>query len=61
MFICERPAYVEDQAVLGHWKGDLLFGDAHSQIATLVERQARYVTLLKLADKGSYTEAAALA
>ncbi|CAB5723376.1 Transposase and inactivated derivatives, IS30 family [Delftia tsuruhatensis] len=59
--IAERPACIEDRAVPGHWEGGLLFGDAHSQIAILVERHTRYVMLVKLVDKDSYTVAAALA
>lgn len=59
--ISERPACIEDRAVPGHGEGDLLFGGAHSQIATLVERQTRYVMLVNLMDKDSYTVAAALA
>lgn len=38
-----------------------LFGDAYSQIATLVEWHTRYVMLIKLVDKDSYTVAASLA
>lgn len=58
--ISERPATVEDRAVPGHWEGDLLFGSANSQIATLVERQSRYVMLVKVSGKDTETVVNAL-
>ncbi len=51
--IRERPASVEDRAVLGHWEGDLLCGSSNSYIVTLVERHSRYVMLAKITNRDS--------
>ena len=58
--ISKRPADAEDRAVPGHWEGDLLFGSKNSQIATLVERQSRYVMLAKVDSKDTETVVNAL-
>ena len=58
--ISERPATAADRAVPGHWEGDLLFGSHNSQIVTLVERQTRYVMLVKVAAKDTETVVNAL-
>ena len=58
--ISERPATAEDRAIPGHWEGDLLFGSSNSQIATLVERQTRYLMLVKITAKDTETVVEAL-
>jgi len=58
--IRERPAAIEDRAVPGHWEGDLLAGAANSHIATLVERQSRYVLLVRVRGKDTRSVVRAL-
>ena len=59
--IAERPPGADTRAVPGHWEGDLLIGKRGTQIATLVERQSRFVMLVRLptADSGTVVDALA--
>jgi IS30 family transposase len=60
--IRHRPADAADRAVPGHWEGDLLMGARRaSQIATLVERQSRYVMLVRIPAADTQTVVRALA
>ena len=58
--IRERPAEIEDRAIPGHWKGDLLGGTRNSYIATLVERHSRFTILVRVPSKDTATVVAAL-
>jgi IS30 family transposase len=58
--IRQRPAEIEDRAIPGHWEGDLVEGSRGTFIATLVERQSRFVIIVKVADKRTDTVVAAL-
>jgi IS30 family transposase len=58
--ISHRPASVADRAIPGHWEGDLLAGTQTSHIATLVERQSRFVLLIRLPTRDTTTVVRAL-
>jgi IS30 family transposase len=58
--IAALPASIADRAVPGHWEGDLLAGAKNTHIATLVERQSRFVQLIKVPRKDAETVARAL-
>ena len=49
--IREKPASVDDRAVPGHCEGDFVFGSQNSQNATLVQRQTRYLMMVKVGGK----------
>lgn len=58
--IRERPAEVEERAIPGHREGDLLAGGKNTHIATLVERQSRFVVLVRVEGKDTDSVVSAL-
>jgi IS30 family transposase len=58
--ITDRPADAEDRSVTGHIEGDLIVGGTSSQVATLVDRKTRYLTVVQLADRRTQTVVAGL-
>lgn len=49
--ISERPSEIADRAASRHRKGDLILSANNCDIATLVERQRRFVMLAKVGNK----------
>ena len=58
--IRERPPEAEDRAVPGHWEGDLLAGSRNTHVATLVERNSRFVMLVRVDGKDTESVVRAL-
>lgn len=58
--IRQRSAEIEDRAIPGHWEGDLISGSQNSHIATLVERQSRFVMLVQVDGKDTVSVVNAL-
>ncbi|PWK81102.1 IS30 family transposase [Lentzea atacamensis] len=57
----ERPLAAEDRSEFGHLEGDLVIGSNNSQVATLVDRKSRFLTVVKLASRHTTVVVPALA
>lgn len=55
-----RPLEIEDRAIPGHWEGDLISGSKNTHIATIVERQSRFVMLVHVKGKDTASVVSAL-
>jgi IS30 family transposase len=58
--IDERPAAADQRSALGHLEGDLIVGAKNSQVATLVDRKSRFLTMVALASRHTATVIPAL-
>jgi IS30 family transposase len=58
--IDDRPAAAENRTALGHQEGDLIIGAKVSQVATLVDRKSRFLTMVKLKSRHTATVIPAL-
>ncbi|MFG1892258.1 IS30 family transposase [Micromonospora sp. NPDC049051] len=56
----ERPAAADARTELGHLEGDLIVGAKNSQVATLVDRKSRYLTMVALPSRHTATVIPAL-
>ncbi|MGI5485419.1 IS30 family transposase [Microtetraspora malaysiensis] len=56
----ERPDAANARTELGHLEGDLIIGAKNSQVATLVDRKSRYLTMVALPSRHTTTVIPAL-
>lgn len=56
----ERPHAADARTELGHLEGDLIVGAKNSQVATLVDRRSRYLTMVALPSRHTTTVIPAL-
>jgi IS30 family transposase len=56
----ERPDAADTRTELGHLEGDLIVGAKNSQVATLVDRKSRYLTMIALPSRHTTTVIPAL-
>ena len=58
--IDDRPVSANDRTELGHLEGDLIIGSKNSQVATLVDRKSRFLTMVALPSRHTATVIPAL-
>lgn len=58
--IDERPTAADQRSTLGHLEGDLIVGARNSQVATLVDRRSRFLTMVALTSRHTKTVIPAL-